>query len=73
MWRGLQGRGEAGGAVVGSQWQGEGRGCCCHRRSRWMLGKVQGGRGPVELGAWGAAAAVKTESMRATENGARRD
>lgn len=40
-----------------------------------MVGKVQGGRGPVELGAGGVApaAAVKTENMRETENEAQRD
>lgn len=62
MWRGLQGRGEAGATVVGSQRQGEGRGCCCHWR---VVGKVLGGSRPVELGAGGAApaAAVKTEKQ----------
>lgn len=58
MRRGLQGRGEAGAAVVGSQRQGEGGGCCRHWR-------VVGGGRPVELGAGGAApaAAVKTEKQ----------
>ena len=74
MWRGLQGRGEAvGGALVSHQRQGEGGGCCCcgRRGRRRVVGVVKGGtRGPVGLGAWGAApaAAIKRERKKKCRN-----
>lgn len=55
-----------GGVLVGGQGQGEGGGCCCGRcRRRWVVGEVQGGsRGPVGLGAWGAAPAAAVKRKR---------
>lgn len=49
-----------GSVLVSSQGQRKGGGCCCgRRRSRRVVGEVQGGsRGPVGLGAWGAAPAA---------------
>lgn len=56
-----------GGALVSHQGQGESGGCCGRGGRRRVVGEVQGGsRGPVGLGAWGAApaAAVKREKKR---------
>lgn len=49
-----------GGVLVSRQGQGEGGGCgCSRRRRRRVVGEVQGRRrGPVGLGAWGAAPAA---------------
>lgn len=48
-----------GATLVSRQGQGKRGGCCRGRHRRRVVGEMQGGsRGPVGLGAWGAAPAA---------------